>query len=119
MRAACGQRQLGSYAEMLASDSGVTPEMAVRLAKLNDTRAGMAIIADMLRDVSARHDAHVHAIQQPARASHGALTEAGDTCGPQQHEMIDRPPAETREEWIARRQHELAAVRAAVSGSQN
>jgi len=48
-----------------------------RLAKLDGTRAGMAIVADMLRDLSARQDAHAHAIQQAARASRGALTEAG------------------------------------------
>lgn len=48
-----------------------------RLAKLDATRSGMVVIADMLRDLSARHDAHVHAIQQAARASRGALTEAG------------------------------------------
>ncbi len=47
-----------------------------RLAKLDSTRASMATIADLLRDISARHDAHVHAIQQAARASHSALTEA-------------------------------------------
>lgn len=49
----------------------------VRLAQLDKTRTGMVIIADMLRDLSVRHDAHVHAIQQAARASGGALTEAG------------------------------------------
>lgn len=48
-----------------------------RLAKLDNTRAGMATIADLLRDLSARQDAHAHAIQQAARASRGALTEAG------------------------------------------
>lgn len=48
-----------------------------RLEKLDTTRAGMAIIADLLRDLSARQDAHAHAIQQAARASRGALTEAG------------------------------------------
>ena len=49
-----------------------------RLAQLDQTRAGMAIVADLIRDVAARQDAHAHAIQQAARASHGALTEAGD-----------------------------------------
>ena len=49
-----------------------------RLGNLDATRAGMAIVADLIRDVAARQDAHAHAIQQAARASHGALTEAGD-----------------------------------------
>lgn len=48
-----------------------------RLAKLDSTRAGMAIIADLLADLSARQDAHAHAIQRAARASRGALMEAG------------------------------------------
>ena len=48
-----------------------------RLAQLDSTRAGMAMIACTLRDLSARHDAHAHAIQRAARASRGALTEAG------------------------------------------
>lgn len=48
-----------------------------RLAHLDDTQTGMAIIADMLRDISARHDAYVHAIHRAARASRGALTEDG------------------------------------------
>ena len=48
-----------------------------RLAQLDRTRAGMAAIADSLRDLSARHDAHVHAIQHAARASRGALMESG------------------------------------------
>ena len=47
------------------------------MAKLDSTRAGMAAISDMLHDLSARYDAHTHAIQQAARASRGALTEAG------------------------------------------
>ena len=37
----------------------------------------MLVIADLLRDFSARQDAYAHAIQQAARASRGALTEAG------------------------------------------
>lgn len=48
-----------------------------RLEKLDVTRAGMAIIADLLRELSARQDAHAHPIQRSARASRGALTEAG------------------------------------------
>lgn len=32
-----------------------------------------------------------------------------------QHDAIDRPPAETREEWIARRQRELDAARLALA----
>lgn len=39
--------------------------------------------------------------------------------GPQQYEMIDRPPAETREEWVARRQRELAVARAAIGSPHN
>ena len=52
--------------------------VALQLAQIDRTCAGMAAIADVLRDLSARHDAPVHAIQQTARASRGALTEAGD-----------------------------------------
>lgn len=37
----------------------------------------MATVADLIRDVAARQDAHAHAIQQAARASRGALTETG------------------------------------------
>jgi len=48
-----------------------------RLAMLDNTRRGMATIADLLRDLSARQDAHAHAIQQAARANRGALAEAG------------------------------------------
>ena len=48
-----------------------------RVAQLDHTRAGMVIVADVLRDLSAQHDAHVHAIHQAARSSRGALTEAG------------------------------------------
>jgi len=54
----------------------MTPRDRARLDKLDSTRAGMATIADLLRDLSARQDAHAHAIQQAARASRGALTEA-------------------------------------------
>jgi hypothetical protein len=32
-----------------------------------------------------------------------------------QHEVIDRPPAETREQWIERRQRELAVSRLALA----
>ena len=63
---------------MLAPDSSVTLEMLVQLGKFDGTRAGMATIADVLHYLSARHDTRVHAIQQPAHASRGALTEAGD-----------------------------------------
>ena len=41
----------------------------------------------------------------------------GPNGGPQQHEMIDRPPAETREEWIARRQRDLEVTRNAMGTS--
>lgn len=54
----------------------MTRQDRARLAKLDSTRAGMAIVANMLRDLSARQDAYAHAIQQAARASRGALTEA-------------------------------------------
>lgn len=54
----------------------MTRQERARLAKLDATRDGMAIIADVLRDLSARQDAHAHTIQQAARASRGALTEA-------------------------------------------
>ena len=47
-------------------------------AKLDRTRAGMTIVAELIRDVAARQDAHAHAVQQAARASRGALMEAGD-----------------------------------------
>lgn len=43
---------------------------------LDNTRGGVATIAELLRDLSARQDAHAHAIQQAARASRGALAEA-------------------------------------------
>lgn len=56
----------------------ITCQDRVRLAKLDSTRAGMAIVADLIRDVAARQDAHAHVIQQAARASRGALMEAGD-----------------------------------------
>lgn len=49
-----------------------------RLAKLDSTRAGMAIVADLIRDVATRQDAHAHAIQQAARVSRGILMEASD-----------------------------------------
>lgn len=55
----------------------MTRRNRVRLAQLDHTRAGMVMIAGLLRDLSARHDAHAHAIQRAARASRGALTEAG------------------------------------------
>ena len=48
-----------------------------QLAHLDNTRAGMAMIADVLREVSARQGLHAHAIHRAARASRGALTEAG------------------------------------------
>ena len=48
-----------------------------RLAMLDNTRRGMATVAELLRDLSARQDAHAHAVQQSARASRGALAEAG------------------------------------------
>ncbi len=48
-----------------------------RLTQLDNTQAGMAIIAETLRDISARHDAYVHAIHRAARTSRGALTEDG------------------------------------------
>ena len=37
---------------------------------------------------------------------------SGPNGGPMQTEMIDRPPPETREQWVARRQHELDVARA-------
>ena len=37
----------------------------------------MAIVAEMLRRISAKQDAYAHAIQQAARASRSALIEAG------------------------------------------
>lgn len=48
-----------------------------RLTMLDNTREGMATIAELLRDLSARQDAHAHVVQQAARASRGALAEAG------------------------------------------
>lgn len=47
-----------------------------RLAHLDHTRASMAMIADALRDLSAQHDTHHHAIQQAIRASRWTLMEA-------------------------------------------
>lgn len=55
----------------------MTRQDRTRLAQLDATRVGMAIIADLLRDISARQDAHAHAIRQAARASRHALTRAG------------------------------------------
>ena len=48
----------------------------VRLAQLDHTRVRMAMIAEMLREISTRHDQHAHLVGKIARASRGALTEA-------------------------------------------
>ena len=44
-------------------------------ARLDASRAGMAVIAHMLREISTRHDQHAHLVSKVARASRGALTE--------------------------------------------
>jgi DNA-binding XRE family transcriptional regulator len=44
---------------------------------------------------------------------------SGPEGGPIQHENIDRPEKETREEWLARRQRELAATMGAAAGTTN
>ena len=46
-----------------------------RLAKLDGMRAELAAVADRVRDVASRHDAHAHLVRQAARASRGATTE--------------------------------------------
>jgi hypothetical protein len=57
------------------------------LAKLDATRAGMATVADVVRDLSARQDAYAHFIHTTARASRGAMTETA-TVGSVQNALL-------------------------------
>ncbi len=50
-RTECGQRQLGSHAEVLAPGCGVTPEMAVRLGKLCGTGPGLWLRMQQVHDL--------------------------------------------------------------------
>lgn len=54
----------------------MTPWDQAQLAQLDATRAGVAIIAHRLHEISAQHDAHHDAIQQAIRASRWVLMEA-------------------------------------------
>ena len=69
---------LGARFSWLACFLPMSRRDRARLAKLDSTRTGMAIVADLIRDVAMRQDAHAHAIQQAARASRGRLMEARD-----------------------------------------
>ena len=46
-----------------------------RLARLDDVCADLAAVADCVRDLSAKQDAHAHLIEKVVRASRGAFTE--------------------------------------------
>ena len=46
-----------------------------RLEKLDDVRMDLAAVADCVRDLSARQDAHAHLIGKVVRANRGAFTE--------------------------------------------
>lgn len=46
-----------------------------RLAKLDDVCTDLAAVADCVRDLSAKQDAHAHLIGKVVRANRGAFTE--------------------------------------------
>lgn len=79
-------------------------------------REGLAASAEDAHAARVRFDALRWWASKVAPRTYGDKTTTEHTGSVAlQHDAIDRPPAETREEWIARRQRELDAARLALA----
>lgn len=96
------KRQLRTEVQVvtLVDSDKIDPDTAAAIAEISQTKDGLRLkMHDKLGSLT---QVGRHLGMFVDKTEH-----AGPGGGPIQHEVVDRPPNETREEWIARRNREL------------